>query len=117
MRVMLKCSSIFDDRESGRVAHTHNSQRLAPPQGSQRRIMKFYLIVASGKKRGMPIAVKVDLFTLGSDSVCQLRSKLPGIGPQHCALVTRENKVFVRDLDSGAETFVNGDPIPPGAEC
>jgi anti-anti-sigma regulatory factor len=78
--------------------------------------MKFYLIVASGKKTGMPIPISVDLFVLGSGKMCQLRSHLPGIGEQQCALVTREKKVFVRDMNSGWPTLLNGQLVPPGDE-
>jgi anti-anti-sigma regulatory factor len=77
--------------------------------------MKLYLIVAKGKQKGLPIPIKVDLFLMGSDSICQLRSKLPGISGQHCALVTRDNKVFVRDLEGG-KTFINEELMPPGEE-
>ncbi|HXG10955.1 MAG TPA: FHA domain-containing protein [Gemmataceae bacterium] len=79
-------------------------------------IRKLYLIVASGKHQGMPIPIKIDLFLIGSDPMCQLRSRLPGIGGQHCAIVTRDNKVFVRDLNSGQPTLVNGELVPPGEE-
>jgi anti-anti-sigma factor len=78
--------------------------------------MKFFLIVANGKHKGMPIAIQVDLFVVGSDSSCQLRSQLQGIGPQQCALVSRDKKVFVRDMDSGDPTLVNGELVPPGEE-
>jgi anti-anti-sigma regulatory factor len=78
--------------------------------------MKLYLIVANGKHKGMPIPIKIDLFLIGSDAVCQLRSRLPGIGPKHCALVTRDAKVFLRDLGSGEETIINGDVLPEGKE-
>jgi anti-anti-sigma factor len=78
--------------------------------------MKLFLIVANGRHKGMPIAIKVDLFVIGSDESCQLRSRLPGIGPQQCALVTRGNKVFVRDMDSGEPTLINGELLPPGEE-
>lgn len=77
--------------------------------------MKLSLIVAKGKHQGMPIPIKVDLFMMGSDDVCQLKSKLPEIAPQHCALITRENKVFVRDLE-GAKTLINDELMPPGEE-
>lgn len=78
--------------------------------------MKLYLIVAKGKRKGFPIEIKVDLFLIGSDRMCQLRSELPGIFPQHCAVVKKdERKVFVRDLDSG-KTIINGDLLPPGEE-
>lgn len=76
--------------------------------------MKFYLIVAKGSKKGMPIQIKVDLFLIGSDPVCQLRKS--GLAPKHCALITRVNKVFVRDFDSGQNTIVNGSVIAPGQE-
>jgi anti-anti-sigma regulatory factor len=78
--------------------------------------MKFFLIVAKGKRQGLPIPIHVDLFLIGSDPICQLRSMLPGIGEQHCALVNRDRKVFVRDLDSGLPTQVNDQDVPPGTE-
>jgi anti-anti-sigma regulatory factor len=78
--------------------------------------MKFYLIVASGKHRGMPIPIEVDLFVIGSDPVCQLRANHPDVGPQHCALVTHGRRVFVRDLGSGKPTLVNNQPLPASEE-
>jgi anti-anti-sigma regulatory factor len=76
--------------------------------------MKFYLIVAKGSKQGMPIPITVDLFLIGSDKMCQLRKR--SLGPKHCAFVTRDKKVFVRDMDSGEPTLVNGSAIPTGDE-
>jgi anti-anti-sigma regulatory factor len=76
--------------------------------------MKFYLIVAKGSKQGMPIPVTVDLFLIGSDKICQLRKR--SLGPKHCAFVTRDKKVFIRDMDSGSPTIVNGAAIPTGGE-
>src|SRR5262249_3531311 len=61
--------------------------------------MKFYLIVAKGSRQGLPILVTVDLFLVGSDKMCQLRKR--SLGLKHCAFVTRNKKVFVRDMDSG----------------
>jgi anti-anti-sigma regulatory factor len=78
--------------------------------------MKFYLIVAKGKHQGLPIPIEIDLFLVGSDKVCQLRSQADGIGAQHCAFVTRERKVFLRDLGSGEFTYVNDEPLPEHAE-
>jgi anti-anti-sigma regulatory factor len=79
-------------------------------------MLKLYLIVVKGKQQGLPIQIKHDLFLMGSEPVCQLRSQLPGIGGQHCALVNREGKVFVRDLGSGQDTTINGDLLPAGEE-
>jgi hypothetical protein len=78
--------------------------------------MKFYLIVAEGKQQGLPIPIEVDLFMIGRAKMCQLRSKLPGVGRQHCAVVRRERKVFVRDLGCGEPTLVNSAVITPNQE-
>ena len=76
--------------------------------------MKFFLIVAKGSKQGMPIEIKVDLFLIGSDRMCQLRKGR--LGNRHCAIVSREGKLFIRDMDSGQQTFLNGDIVPAGEE-
>lgn len=78
--------------------------------------MKFYLIVAKGKHRGQPVPIHVDLFVLGSSKMCQLRANHPDIGEQHCALVMRGRKVFIRDLGSGKKVTVNGEELPCSEE-
>lgn len=78
--------------------------------------MKLFLIVAKGKHQGFIIPIEVDLFLMGRDDMCQLRSKLPGIEAQHCAIVKRdERKAFIRDLGSG-ETVLNGERMPADEE-
>src|SRR5204863_7199088 len=76
--------------------------------------MKFYLIVAKGSKKGMPIPIHVDLFLIGSERMCQLRGKK--LSPKHCAIVTREAKVFIRDMYGDKPTLVNDSVLPPGEE-
>jgi hypothetical protein len=76
--------------------------------------MKFFLIVAKGTKQGLPIEINVDLFLIGSDRMCQLRKDK--LGTKHCAIVNREDKVFIRDMDSGQSTLVNGSVMPGGEE-
>jgi anti-anti-sigma regulatory factor len=78
--------------------------------------MKLYLIVARGKKQGMPIPIDFDLFLIGSGPMCQLRAVHESLGEQHCAIIQRNRKVFVCDLDSGGSTFVNNEEIPPSVE-
>ena len=78
--------------------------------------MKFYLIVAKGKKQGQPIPIEVDLFMIGGGKMCQLRAVHDDIGEKHCALLIRGKKVFVSDLDSGHKTIVNEDALEPGIE-
>ncbi len=76
--------------------------------------MKFYLIVAKGRKKGMPIPIVADLFLIGSDDMCQLQSRhLPS---EHCALILRDNKIYVRDMGTGSPTLVNGNAIAAGSE-
>jgi len=76
--------------------------------------MKFYLIVAKGSKKGMPVPIEVDLFIIGSDRICQLRA--PNLGSKHCALITRDDNVFIRDMYSGRPAIVNGHVLGPGEE-
>lgn len=76
--------------------------------------MKFYLIVTRGKKKGLPIPITVDLFLIGTDPMCQLRNE--NLGRKHCAFVTHERKVSLRDMDSGLPTVVNGNVLPQGTE-
>jgi hypothetical protein len=78
--------------------------------------MKFYLIVARGKHQGLPIPIEVDLFMIGSDASCQLRSTSSAVGERHCAFVMRDRKVFLRDMGSGEPTHVNEDAIPENTE-
>lgn len=77
---------------------------------------KFYLIVAKGKHKGMPVPITVDLFMIGTAKMCQLRSKVEGVGEEHCSLVVRERRIFVRDMASGFPTTLNGELVPPGQE-
>jgi anti-anti-sigma regulatory factor len=78
--------------------------------------MKFYLIVAKGKKRGLPIPIEVDLFLIGAAKVCQLHAVHKNMGNQHCAFAVRGKKVFLRDLGSGKATIVNGEVLPASEE-
>ena len=78
--------------------------------------MKFVLIVAKGKRRGLPIPIHTDLFLIGTSSSCQLRADHPEIGSEHCALILRRPKAFVHDLGSGLPTYVNGKMVPPTEE-
>jgi anti-anti-sigma factor len=86
------------------------------PATNRVELLKFYLVVANGKHRGMPVPINVDLFVIGTAKTCQMKVRHPEVGEQHCALVSRGRKVFIRDLDSGKPTFVNGQTLPPSEE-
>jgi pSer/pThr/pTyr-binding forkhead associated (FHA) protein len=78
--------------------------------------MALYLIVAKGKQKGRPIRINSELFMIGTDPICQLRSPMAGVAGQHAALSQRDFKVFLRDLGSGEKTVVNGEALPPDTE-
>jgi hypothetical protein len=78
--------------------------------------VKLFLIVAKGKHQGFVIPIDVDLFLIGRVKMCQLRSKLPGVAAQHCAITKRDDrKAFIRDL-GGGETILNGENLPADEE-
>jgi pSer/pThr/pTyr-binding forkhead associated (FHA) protein len=74
--------------------------------------MKLSLLVMTpGKQQGKALDIKSPQFLIGRDAQCQLRPASPLISKRHCAILIRENKVFIRDFDSTNGTFVNGEPV------
>ena len=74
--------------------------------------MKLNLVVLSeGKAAGHVIPIKLPQFIIGRDAQCHLRPASPVISKRHCALISRNGKVFVRDFDSTNGTFVNDVPV------
>lgn len=72
--------------------------------------MKLSLIVLTASKmRGRAIPVRRWPFVIGRDDVCQLRPASTEVSRQHCAIVLRDGRAFVRDLDSTNGTRVNGE--------
>lgn len=70
--------------------------------------MKLSLVVLSeGKASGQSIPVKLSQFIIGRDPQCHLRPASSVISKRHCALITKDGKVYVRDFDSTNGTFVN----------
>ena len=90
------------------------SEAPATAAPSKRNPLHVYLIVTKGPKKGMPVPISGDLFLMGSEKMCQLRNA--NLGPKHCALVTRDTKVFLRDLNSGQPTLLNYEVVTPGEE-
>ncbi|QVL31766.1 FHA domain-containing protein [Telmatocola sphagniphila] len=73
--------------------------------------MKLSLVVAAGVHTGKVIPVSVTEFKIGRDPDCQLRPASPSISKKHCAIVTKEEKVFVIDFGSTNGTFVNNEQV------
>ncbi len=70
--------------------------------------MQITLIVLSeGKVKGKEIPVKSFPFLIGRDPQCQLRPASALVSKRHCAILLRENKIFVHDFQSTNGTFVN----------
>jgi pSer/pThr/pTyr-binding forkhead associated (FHA) protein len=79
--------------------------------------MKLSLVVMSpGKMEGKPIPITLSQFVIGRDPQCQLRPASPVISKRHCALLTKDDKVFVRDFDSTNGTFINDQQVKGEAE-
>ena len=73
--------------------------------------MKISLVVASGVHQGKPIHIPGNQFLIGRDEGCHLRPASPAISKKHCVLFIRDEKAFVRDLESTNGTFINDEPI------
>jgi predicted component of type VI protein secretion system len=74
--------------------------------------MKISLVVLSeGKSFGSTIPVTLSQFVIGRDPQCQLRPASAVISKRHCAVITRNGKVFIRDFDSTNGTFLNDEQV------
>jgi pSer/pThr/pTyr-binding forkhead associated (FHA) protein len=74
--------------------------------------MKISLVVLNaGKASGQVIPVNLAQFTIGRDPECNLRPASALISKRHCALLVRQEEVFLRDFDSTNGTFVNEAPV------
>jgi len=80
--------------------------------------MRYFLIVANGKRRGLPIPVEqIDLFYVGTGPMCHMRmTPHEQVADQHCAFITRGKKLYVDALDADHPTYVNGDIIMEGVD-
>jgi predicted component of type VI protein secretion system len=74
--------------------------------------MKLSLVVQTpGPNLGKVLEIKLAQFVVGRDPQCHLRPASPMISKRHCAVLQREDKVFVRDFDSTNGTFVNDEQV------
>jgi len=74
--------------------------------------MKLSLVVLTpGKMEGKSIPIKIPQFVIGRDPQCNLRPASALISKRHCALLVRNNRVFIRDFDSTNGTRLNNDLV------
>jgi predicted component of type VI protein secretion system len=70
--------------------------------------MRLDLVVLTpGKWQGRTIPITAPEFLIGRDPQCHLRPASVVISKRHCSVLVRDQKVFVRDLDSTNGTFLN----------
>ena len=74
--------------------------------------MKLSLVVQTpGHNQGKVLEIKLSPFVVGRDPQCHLRPASSRISKRHCAVLQRDNKVFVRDFESINGTFVNDEQV------
>jgi pSer/pThr/pTyr-binding forkhead associated (FHA) protein len=71
--------------------------------------MELRLIILSQCEwQGKAVSVRRFPFLIGQGPNCQFRVTSTQVAPQHCVLVHRSGRFWVRDLESGGRTFLNG---------
>lgn len=77
--------------------------------------MKVSLVVASGVHQGKVIPIIGPQFLIGRDPQCHLRPASQAVSKQHCAVLVRDGKVYLKDFGSTNGTVLN-DGIVKGEE-
>jgi len=73
--------------------------------------MDIKLEVLAGKNTGQSIPITGNKFYIGRAEDCHLRPASDMISRHHCAIVTEESYVGVRDFGSRNGTFINGEQV------
>lgn len=77
--------------------------------------MKVSLVVATGVHQGKVIPIAGQEFLIGRDPQCQLRPASQAVSKQHCGVLIRDGKVYLKDYGSTNGTVLN-DTIVKGEE-
>jgi pSer/pThr/pTyr-binding forkhead associated (FHA) protein len=73
--------------------------------------MKVTLFVTQGNAQGKSIPINIPIFVIGRDPKCHLRPASSMISKRHCALQSKDGKVFIQDFESTNGTFVNEEKV------
>lgn len=73
--------------------------------------MDVQLVVASGSKAGQVIPITGPKFIIGRADDCHLKPRSELISRYHCAVISEEGYVAVRDLGSKNGVYLNGERI------
>src|SRR5262249_394536 len=69
--------------------------------------MQAILTVLRGPHQGRRIPVTVSEFLSGRDPLCHLRPSSKEVHWQHCAIVSRETGIYLRDDSQRGNTYLN----------
>jgi pSer/pThr/pTyr-binding forkhead associated (FHA) protein len=73
--------------------------------------MQVRFKVLHGSNAGKEIKIPAPKCVIGRGDDCHLRPQSDAISRRHCVVITTENEVVVRDLNSRNGTFVNGERV------
>jgi predicted component of type VI protein secretion system len=73
--------------------------------------MLVQLKILHGSNKGKLVKLPSPKCLIGRGDECHLRPQSDAVSRQHCAIITTENEVVVRDLSSRNGTFVNGERV------
>ncbi|MDR1962881.1 MAG: FHA domain-containing protein [Planctomycetaceae bacterium] len=73
--------------------------------------MDVQLVVASGSKAGQVIPISGPKFIIGRADDCHLKPRSELISRYHCAVISEEGYVAIRDLGSKNGVYLNGERI------
>lgn len=69
--------------------------------------MKVSLVVASGAHQGKVVPIVGNQFVIGRDPQCHLRPASQAVSKQHCAVIIRDENVYLKDFGSTNGTVLN----------
>lgn len=69
--------------------------------------MHVGLVVLNGIHKGQHIPLTASPFLIGRSDKCHLRPVREDVGREHCAIVQRDNSVYLRDYGSTNGTILN----------
>jgi len=73
--------------------------------------MHVRLRISQGSNAGKEIKIPTPKCVIGREEDCTLRINHDAISRKHCVIITSENEVVVRDLNSRNGTFVNDERV------
>lgn len=73
--------------------------------------MQVRLKILQGSNTGKELKIPAPKCVIGRGDDCHLRPQSDAISRRHCVIITTENEVVVRDLNSRNGTFVNNDRV------